>query len=775
MDKFDPRFFKISPREAEMMDPQHRLFIETVWKTVEEAGFRASSLSGALVGVFAGLQFKDYEQLMAQGNQSNAYSGTGIAMAMLANRVSYLMNWHGPSETIDTACSSSLVAVNRAVKSLRNRECDMAVAGGVSLLLSPLTLIGASQLGVLSPDGRCRTLDKRANGYVKGEGVGAVLLKPLSRAIADKDLIHAVIRGAAVNHGGSAASLTAPNPEAQSALLIKAYAEAAVDPDTVSYLELHGTGTELGDPVEIDGIKQAFDHMSSKLSRPIRPSHRCGLGSVKTNLGHLEPAAGIAALVKVILSLKHGKLPGILNFQSLNPFIDLKGTPFYVVEKTKAWERLKDEAGRDVPRRAGVSSFGFGGTNAHVVVEEYKEPGFRVQSSEFRVEPQLIVLSAKNAERLLDYAKSLLGFFDELVGSRKASGDEAHREAILGEVSKFVGDILEVGADDLDPDETLESLGLDQIALTALAAKVNERYDFKLSSNSFAEYPTIRQLSQHIWRIRNSKTRHTDGGQVENRKSKIENIAYTLQVGREEMPERLAVPADGLDELVDNLNLFIDGRTSMPGVYRGRVPSGSAVLPDSTVQETDQGKLAELIQNRRLDRLAEAWIRGADIDWELLHKDANPRRISLPTYPFARERYWIPKKEAGTAHGGEAVTVLHPLIDTNESTFEEQRFKKVLRKTDFFLKDHIIGGRLILPGVAYLEMARAAGDLAFQRSAVTRISNAVWTTPIMVSDEPTAVYIRLKPSGTRVSFEVYSDGESGRNLIHAREASHMDG
>ncbi|HIJ54486.1 MAG TPA: SDR family NAD(P)-dependent oxidoreductase, partial [Deltaproteobacteria bacterium] len=672
MDKFDPRFFKISPREAEMMDPQHRLFIETVWKAVEDAGIRASSLSGAIVGVFAGLQFKDYEQLMAKGNQSNAYSGTGIAMAMLANRVSYLMNWHGPSETIDTACSSSLVAVNRAVKSLRNRECDMAVAGGVSLLLSPLTLIGASQLGVLSPDGRCRTLDKRANGYVKGEGVGAVLLKPLSRAMADEDPIHAVIRGAAVNHGGSAASLTAPNPAAQSALLIKAYAEAAVDPDTVSYLELHGTGTELGDPVEIDGIKQAFDQMSSKLNRPIRPSHRCGLGSVKTNIGHLEPAAGIAALVKVILSLKHGKLPGILNFKSLNPFIDLKGTPFYVVEKTKAWERLKDEAGRDVPRRAGVSSFGFGGTNAHVVLEEYQKEEFRVQGSGFRVDQQLIVLSAKNKERLREYAASFAKFLE-----------------------------------------------------------------------------------------------------LETRNSKLENIAYTLQVGREEMPERLAIPTDDLNELVAKLNLFVDGRTSMPGVYRGRVPSGSAVSPDSTLQEIDQGKLTELIQQRRLDRLAEAWIRGADIDWELLNKDANPRRTSLPTYPFARERYWIPNKKAGTAHGamrygGEAVTVLHPLIDTNESTFEEQRFKKVLRKTDFFLKDHVIGGRPILPGVVYLEMARAAGDLAFQRSAVTRISNAVWTTPIMVSDEPTAVYIRLKPGGTRVAFEVYSDGESGGNPIHAQ-------
>ncbi|MCG6892799.1 MAG: SDR family NAD(P)-dependent oxidoreductase, partial [Desulfobacteraceae bacterium] len=488
VDKFDPLFFRISPKEAAMMDPQHRLFLQTVWKTVEDAGCRASALSGKSVAVLVGMEFNDYLHMLLTRSRGNALTGTGTADTMLANRVSFFMNWHGPSEVIDTACSGSLVAVHRAVRMLRSGECDMAVAGGVSLTLSPNSMIGADALGILSPDGRCKTFDKGANGYVKGEGVGAVLLKPLSRALSDNDPIYAVIRGSAVNHGGTASSLTAPNPEAQAALLVAAYEDAAVAPETVTFLELHGTGTELGDPTEVEGIKKAFQELARRRGRPIQASRFCGLGSVKTNIGHLEPAAGIAGLIKVILAMRHGKLPGTPHFKTLNPFIRIADSPFYVVDRTRDWEPLAGEDKKErIPRRAGVSSFGFGGANAHVVLEEYPGPGPAVglptlsarrpsDPSRQQGGPQLIVLSAKTRERLIAYAGALSVFIRASEGLSEAHKGKRRPDPapIREKLLSWTGDLHDVAADDLDPGETLASMGLDPVGLAALAEKVNE-------------------------------------------------------------------------------------------------------------------------------------------------------------------------------------------------------------------------------------------------------------------------------------------------------------
>jgi 3-oxoacyl-(acyl-carrier-protein) synthase/acyl carrier protein len=387
VDKFDPLFFKISPKEAQMMDPQHRLFLQCAWHCLEDAGYRPSALAGRPVGVFVGVQFQDYQELLTRSNlEINPQIGTGNSHALLANRLSYLLDWRGPSEAIDTACSSSLVAIHRAVRAIRSGEIESALAGGVSLALSPSTYVVTAQMGVLSPDGKGKTFDKAANGYVKGEGVGAVFLKPLHQAEADGDHIYGVIRGSAENHGGRATSLTAPNPKAQADLLVTAYQDAGIEPDTVSYIETHGTGTVLGDPIEIEGLKQAFARLSEGQAPKRYPY--CGLGSVKTNIGHLEPAAGIAGLFKILLALKHQTLPATLNFTEQNPYIDLKETPFYLVTKTQLWQPLRDEADKPLPRRAGLSSFGFGGANAHLVLEEYVGPDseFRVQSSEFRVQ-----------------------------------------------------------------------------------------------------------------------------------------------------------------------------------------------------------------------------------------------------------------------------------------------------------------------------------------------------------------------------------------------------
>lgn len=395
-DQFDAGFFNISAREANLMDPQQRLFLQTAWNTIEDAGYNPFDLGAYTVGVFAGVGFSEYQSLIT--TKQKMYHGlvaTGNSHSLIANRVSYFFNFHGPSESIDTACSSSLVAINRAVQAIRSGECNLALAGGVSILLNPDTVVITSQLGALSSDGRCKAFDKAADGFVKSEGVGTVLLKTLTQAQADGDSIYAVIRSTAVNHGGKALSLTAPNVKAQSELLIKAYTQANLKPETITYIETHGTGTSLGDPVEIDSLKLAFN--------TLLPSHfkgaHIGLGSVKSNMGHLEPAAGIAGIIKLILSMTHEKIPGIVHFKELNPYIQLTDTPFYIVEKTQEWKRIKDESGHEIPLRAGISSFGFGGTNAHVVLEEGRP--YQPNQARSAVKPcYLITLSAKKQESL---------------------------------------------------------------------------------------------------------------------------------------------------------------------------------------------------------------------------------------------------------------------------------------------------------------------------------------------------------------------------------------
>jgi polyketide synthase PksN len=283
--------------------------------------------------------------------------------------MSYFLNIHGPSEPIETACSSSLVAIHRAVTAIAMGNCDMAIAGGINTIVSPSSYISFSKSGMLCEDGRCKTFSDKANGYVRGEGVGMLFLKRLEAAEQDGDHIYGVIRGTSENHGGRASSLTAPNPKAQADVLVDAYRRAGIDPRTVTYIEAHGTGTELGDPIEINGLKMAFNRLYQSTGNTDITSGYCGLGSVKSNIGHLELAAGVAGVIKVLLQMKHKKLAKSLHCHTINPYIQLEDSPFYIVRETMDWKALKDEQGRDIPRRAGVSSFGFGGVNAHVVIE----------------------------------------------------------------------------------------------------------------------------------------------------------------------------------------------------------------------------------------------------------------------------------------------------------------------------------------------------------------------------------------------------------------------
>ncbi|MCP3682586.1 MAG: polyketide synthase, partial [bacterium] len=369
VDKFDPLFFNISPKEAEGIDPQERLFLETAWSVLEDGSYTRKGLSTIdhNVGVFAGVMNCNYEYLGAEALSKGVMTQAHSAYWSIANRISYLFNFQGPSLAIDTACSSSLTAIHLACESLKRGECQAAIAGGVNLILHPKHFIGLSMMNMLSGDGKCKTFGQGADGFVDGEGVGAVLLKPFDKAVFDRDYIYAVIKGSFINSGGKTSGYTVPNPNAQSKLILESLKKANIDPRTISYIEAHGTGTSLGDPIEIAGLMKAFGEYTED-------KQYCSIGSVKSNIGHLESAAGIAGLTKVLLQMKHKQLVPSINSKELNPKIDFAGSPFYVQQELTDWNQaVINENGIETtcPRRAGLSSFGAGGANAHIVVEEY--------------------------------------------------------------------------------------------------------------------------------------------------------------------------------------------------------------------------------------------------------------------------------------------------------------------------------------------------------------------------------------------------------------------
>ncbi|MBF0453051.1 MAG: SDR family NAD(P)-dependent oxidoreductase, partial [Candidatus Magnetomorum sp.] len=584
IDKFDPEFFNLSPKEAELMDPQQRLFLQTVWHTIEDAGYKASDFSGSKTGVFVGVGTSDYSELLRMQGENNAWVSTGNAHSILANRVSYLLNLHGPSEPIDTACSSSLIAIHRAVESIQSDKCNLAIVGGVNAILTPTLNISFSHAGMLSPDGRCKTFDQSANGYVRGEGVGAIILKPLHEAEKDHDHIYAIIKGSAENHGGNAQSITAPNPNAQKELLISAYEDAHIDSSTVTYIEAHGTGTSLGDSIEIEALKKAFSSMYEKHDKIIPQKPVCGIGAVKTNIGHLETAAGIAGVLKILLSLKYKQIPPNINFNTINPYIQLENSPFYLITQKQEWKSLTDNSGNPIPRRAGISSFGFGGSNAHVVIEEYVNNNPIHENNE----EQIIVLSAKNKDRLDDYAKVLL------------------------------------------------------------------------------EYCSQNQ-----------------------QKISIVNMAYTLQIGRETMEERVAIVVSNIDDLTCKLSSFTEKSKDQTGIYTGNPKQNKDKKSILIGGKAGQLFIHNIIETKDFDRIAQLWVLGIEIDWQLLY-DTPPIRIPLPTYPFEKKRCWIHKKQ-----DFENINVfsqgnqLHPLVHQNISSMEVQQFSTVLTGNEFFLMDHV--------------------------------------------------------------------------------------
>lgn len=393
VDLFDPQFFSISPREAVGIDPQQRLLMEIAWETLEDAGQPPERLETGRTGVFVGISTCDYSRLAERRydlKSIDTYTATGTATSIAAGRLAYFLGLRGPCMAIDTACSSSLVAVHQAIESLRKGECNSALAGGVNLILEPAAMIALSEVRALSPDGRCKTFDQSADGYARGEGCGMVLLKRLSDAVKDGDRVHALIRGSAVNHDGHSNGLTAPHGPSQESLIREAIADAGIEAADVDYVETHGTGTSLGDPIEVQALAAVLGE-GRKADNPL------AIGSVKTNIGHLEAAAGIAGLMKVVLALQHGEIPPHLHLEHPNPYIPWDDFPIVVPTQRQDWPASRG------PRTAGLSSFGFSGTNAHLVLEQAPE-SHAVPPREDRPE-HVLVLSAKNPQALTELAE----------------------------------------------------------------------------------------------------------------------------------------------------------------------------------------------------------------------------------------------------------------------------------------------------------------------------------------------------------------------------------
>ncbi len=397
IDKFDYEFFRISPKEASLIDPNQRLFLQIAWSALEDSGYIGESLKGSRTGVFLGFASDpEYKDMIENINPELLYTALpGNIRSIIASRISYILDLRGPSMIIDTACSSSLVAVHQACQSIRNEECDMAIAGGVQVHLLPFR---KTRVGIESSDMRTKTFDMASDGTGAGEGVIAFILKPLYMAERDGDNVYAVIKGSAVNQDGSSIGITAPNVAAQESVLVSAWRDAGIDADTITYIEAHGTGTKLGDPIEIDAINRAFVRFTAK-------KQFCAVSSVKSNIGHLDNSAGAAGLLKAVLSLKNRQLAPNLHFNRPNEKINFVNSPVYVNNDLQDWDS------NNLPRRCGVSSFGMSGTNCHIVLEEYfKSQGESLKNCD---KSHILLLSTKNRYSLVELIKKYLVYFSK--------------------------------------------------------------------------------------------------------------------------------------------------------------------------------------------------------------------------------------------------------------------------------------------------------------------------------------------------------------------------
>ncbi|WP_036722874.1 type I polyketide synthase, partial [Paenibacillus forsythiae] len=521
IDEFDPLFFNISGLEATYMDPQQRLFLEESWRALEDAGYAGDAMGNRRCGIYVGSCGGDYPKLF--GNNPPPQSFWGNAGSVIPARIAYYLNLQGPAVTVDTACSSSLVAIHLACQSLWSGETEMALAGGVFIQSTSEFYLNSNRAGMLSPAGHCHSFDERADGFVPGEGVGAVVLKRLQDAMADGDHIYGVIRGSGINQDGTTNGITAPSANSQERLERYVYDTFGIHPEEIQMVEAHGTGTKLGDPIEYQALTKAFRGYTEK-------EGYCALGSIKSNMGHAAAAAGIAGVIKILQSLKHKQIPPSLHFEQGNANIRFEGSPFYVNTALKEWE-----AGAEEKRNAAISSFGFSGTNAHLVIGE----GPKAQRRHEEKPGYLVVLSANTQEQLREQAKQLLAYCRE------------EAEADCG------------------------------------------------------------------------------------------NMSYTLFVGRKHLSHRLACVARSRDELIRQLEKWLE-KGKGPQVYQSERSANEQreqqALKRYGNQCIEHCRTAEQAGEylEQLAAVAELYVQGYTLEYGRLFAGGSYSRVPLPTYPFAK-------------------------------------------------------------------------------------------------------------------------------------------
>lgn len=690
VDQFDAAFFGISPREAVHLDPQQRLLLEVAWESLEHAAISPERLVGSKTGVFVGVCTNEYASLHLNGAESvNAYFGTGNSASVAAGRLSYFFGWQGPSLAIDTACSSSLVAVHLAINSLRRHECEMALAGGVNVMLRPETTVNFCRARMLAPDGRCKTFDAAADGYSRGEGAGVVILKRLSRARADGDRVLAVLLGSSVNQDGRTGGLTVPNGAAQQALLREALANAGVPPVDVQYVEAHGTGTALGDPIEVHSLRAV-------LAAGRQSSHPLVIGSVKTNVGHLEGAAGIAGLTKAVLAVHHREIPQHLHFRQLNPQIDVQGAPIQIASERRPWP----SASRRV---AGVSSFGFSGTNAHVVLAEAPDAQDDSGIAPIVGGSELFVLSARTSSALRVVATRLADYLERPVTVSLAdvaftlAAGRAHlatRAAFIAkERPELIAQLRAFSEEQSAAVATGELLSRDPqppvLAFTDSDASEPARLSAMRTANAaFARAcdDVIAQLEPPFgneWAVamRSACLRSAD-----ERDRQLAGFIYRQALGvtlASWGAEPSAVSGCGTGAYVaaalagamsvaDAARLLVGTmpitavasrapHTPIVSARDGAAISQSVLMP-WLVQERDHGTVriarfeapvieigsapASQVWSDLLARLAAAYCAGVPVSWPVFYAGQERRRLALPGYPFERERYWVAERVA---------------------------------------------------------------------------------------------------------------------------------
>ncbi|SFR69965.1 type I polyketide synthase [Anaeromicropila populeti] len=680
-DCFDATFFNVPPREAKHIDPCHRMFMQTAWSALEDSGYGFDRIQGSNTGVFVG---RDHNSsgLYKMLTENDTLSTVGSWESILASRLSYLFNLRGPAIVVDTACSSGLTAVHQACNALKNSDCEMAIAGGISIgggasADSEDEDAKKDALDAVDSDDRTvRSFDKKSSGTVFGEGVVAFILKPLKAALRDGDHIHAVIRASAANNDGASNGITAPNPAAQESVIMKAWEKAGISPESVSYVETHGTGTLLGDPIEVKALNNAFRNYTSK-------KQFCGIGSVKSNMGHLVAASGCVGMMKVILSMENHMLPASINFEEPNPHINFIDSALYVVDKTLPWEQ------KDGKLKAGVSSFGFSGTNVHVIIEEAPD----IAELEKTEQAHVLTLSAKVKWSL---------------------------EQLVARYYRFL------------KKHDVEPYNLEDICFTENTGRGH--YNYRLAV-VFKDYSQL--------------------------KDRIEALYYH------------GLETDEENEIYYGYYKIVsDKRTD-----RGEGEYTETEIRDININAsrlTEQIVKEEVQRNDLLSELSRCYVCGGYIDWQKLYDGKSCRKVSLPTYPFEKIVYWGDVKESKVAEKNQSCCEKYnmPLLErcVVKSVHEDIYAVTFSLKKHWILREHIITGKNIIPGTAYIELGSEVASRYYDEMVEFR--DLVFMTPLAVEPgEEVEAQIAVTKEANGIKFTVASrnkviDGDK-EWIIHA--------